>query len=89
MDKENLANLLRILKLIGGKFIIVEDEVPRYVLMGYDEFQELAAPAVEEKLAKRLKQIEAVNQQITHAQLLDLREEVIVEAPQEIRIEPL
>lgn len=91
MNEPDFQNLLRLTKLIGGKFIIVEDGVPRAVLMDYDEFQKLAAPKATEKIAER------INDVITKAQLFDLREEVMVEdagqllggAAEEIRIEPL
>lgn len=84
-----MNNLISLLKLVGGKFIIVEDGVPKAVLMDYDEFQRLAAPRATEKIADR------INEVITKAQLLDLREEVMVDdiplkdESGEIRIEPL
>lgn len=81
--------MLGVLKLIGGKFVIVEDGQPKAVLMSYDEFQELAAPAAAGRLVERLSKAEEVNELVTHAQLLDLREEVIADLPEEIRIEPL
>jgi hypothetical protein len=84
-----MDNLFRLLKLIGGKFIIVEDGKPSAVLMDYQEFQDLAVPEAASRLRKRLEQIERVNEQVTHAQLLDLREEVIQDLPDEIKIEPL
>lgn len=89
MKEDEFKNLLRLLKLIGGKFIIVEDGKPEVVLMSYEEFQDLAVPVYAGKLAERITQAETINEQITTAQLLDLREEVIAELPEEIRIEPL
>ena len=90
MEEKQFTNLLRILKLIGGKFIIVEDGRPRVVLMDYEEFQELAVPYYAGEIAERAARAEEVNQQITKAQLEDLREEVIVETIEpEIRVEPL
>ncbi|MDP3741613.1 MAG: hypothetical protein Q8R08_04820 [bacterium] len=98
MDTENLENLLRLIKLIGGKFIIVEDGKPSAVIMDYHEFEDLASPVYEGKLLDR---IEKVNEELTDAQLRDLREEVIAPWPAsladeeaenldpEIRIEPL
>jgi len=87
MNEPYLDNLFRILKLTGGKYIIVEDGVPKAVLMDYDEFQKLAMPQATEKIAER------INEVITRAQLLDLREEVVVpdapEAEENITIEPL
>ncbi len=89
MEQVHLENLFRLLKLVGGKFIIVEDNEPRAVLMSYDEFQEMALPGAVKKVAETASRVEEVNKQITTAQLLDLREEVIVDTPEEIRIEPL
>jgi hypothetical protein len=89
MDKETLENLLRLVKLIGGKFIIVEGGKPRAVLMSYEEFQDLVIPGIAKNLAEKLADVEKINEAVTRAQLLDLREEVIVESPEEIRIEPL
>ncbi len=88
MQESDFQNLLRLVKLLGGKFVIVEDGKPRAVLMNYEEFADLAAPKVASRLVD---QIERINEQITTAQLQDLREEVIVDLPQadEIRIEPL
>ena len=86
MDQTDFKNLLRLLKLIGGKFIIVEDGVPKAVLMDFKEFEDLAVPAYAGKLAQKLAAAEEVNQEITRAQLLDLREEVIQE---ELTVEPL
>ena len=87
MNEPYLDNLFRILKLTGGKYIIVEDGVPKAVLMDYDEFQKLAMPQATEKIAER------INEVITRAQLLDLREEVVVpdapEAEKNITIELL
>lgn len=92
MHKSYFEDLFRLLKLIGGKFIIVEDGKPRAVLMDFKEFEELAVPQVAGELVGRIKEIEEVNRQITTAQLLDLREEVIAEeldTEEKIRIEPL
>ena len=89
MDESKLNNLFRLLKLIGGKFIIVEDGKPRVVLMSYEEFSELALPGAARKVAEAASRIEEVNRQITTAQLLDLREEVIAPEPEDITIEPL
>ena len=86
MTQPDYENLIRLLKLIGGKFIIVEDGTPAVVLMDYREFESLAAPAQERKLTVK---IEEINKAITSAQLQDLREEVMVDLPEEIRIEPL
>lgn len=90
MNQGDFENLLRLLKLIGGKFIIVEEGKPKAVLMDYEEFQDLAVPVCAGKLISK---IEEINQKITEAQLQDLREEVIQEnLPEnfeEIRIEPL
>lgn len=96
MNSEELANLFRLAKLVGGKFIIVEDGKPSMVLLDYREFSELAAPAAASKVSG---QIERINRQITTAQLQDLREEVIAESfsllpdeaerEGEITIEPL
>lgn len=94
MSKPDFENLVRLLKLIGGKFIIVEDGKPTAVLMAYEEFENLAAPAYESELLDR---VERVNQEITRAQIRDLREEVIAEWPvsragegePELTIEPL
>lgn len=85
MQEEEFANLFRLLKLIGGRFIIVEDGKPLAVLMEYSEFQELALPKYAAELASK---IEEANKEITNAQLQDLREEVVVELP-DIRLEPL
>ena len=105
MEEDKFADILRILKLIGGKFIIVEDGEPRAVLMDYQEFQDLATPGITGKLVERISEIEDVNRQITKAQLKDMREEIISpeegilagntvsnfeeNASDEIRIEPL
>ena len=89
MHEGELNNLFRLLKLIGGKFILVEDGNPQAVLLSYDEFQEMALPGAIKKVAETASRIEDVNKQITTAQLLDLREEVIQDLPDEIKIEPL
>ncbi len=89
MHKSSFEDLIRLLKLIGGKFIIVEDGQPRAVLMSYEEFQDLALPYYAGKAASDLQKTEEVNRRITSAQLLDLREEVITDLPPEIKIEPL
>ena len=94
-----MDNLLRLLKLIGGKFIITDEQgSPRAVLMSYDEFSDLAAPGIEKSLMEKFAQAEKVNAEITKAQLQDLREEVVSPEPnfnleeagsEEITIEPL
>lgn len=89
MEYDELKNLAQIAKLIGGKFIIVEDGKPQFVLMSYEEFQELVIPQATRKLMEKVGEIEKINEAVTKAQLLDLREEVIVETPEEIRVEPL
>lgn len=101
MSEEKFKNILRLLRLVGGKFILVEDGQPQAVLMSYAEFSELAAPAAAGKLEERFASLaaaEEVNREITRAQLDDLREEVVVDLPTEvlqeadeteIRIEPL
>ena len=97
MEADKLADILRILKLIGGKFIIVEEGEPKVVLMDYQEFQDLAVPSIAGKLAERISEIEDVNKQITKAQLKDIREEVVLpeeamlaeNTVDEIRVEPL
>lgn len=86
MAQIDFENLFRLLKLIGGKFVIVEDGRPTAVLMDYQEFENLAAPVYEQKLVSKA---EEINKEITQAQLQDLREEVMVDLPEEIRIEPL
>lgn len=98
MQAKDFSNLLGLVKLIGGKYIIVEDGKPVAVLMDYKEFDNLVAPTVTAELAKRASRLgrleEDINQKITQAQISDLREEVISpdfvpEVPDEIRIEPL
>lgn len=68
------------------------------MLMSYQEFETLALPFYAGKIAERISKTEIVNQEITQAQLQDLREEVIAEMPDpearlaiepELRIEPL
>ena len=100
MTQPDLENLMRLAKLIGGKFIIVEDGKPAAVLMAYQEFENLAAGEYEIQL---LNKVERINAEITDAQLRDLREEVIAPIPgsledeadeweestEPIRIEPL
>ncbi|MBI4050442.1 MAG: hypothetical protein HY396_00480 [Candidatus Doudnabacteria bacterium] len=87
-NQSDFENLLRLVKLIGGKFVIVEDGEPKAVLMSYEEFEDFAAPRISEKLAEK---VERINRQITTAQLEDLREEVIADLPtlEKITIEPL
>lgn len=88
-------NILRILKLIGGKFIFFEDGKPTAVLMDYAEFEKLVEPAVIQKLVNKFAHVEAVNKEITKAQLQDLRDEMMEEViakdvvTQEIRVEPI
>lgn len=92
MHKTSFDDVLRLLKLTGGKYIFLEDGQPSAVLMTYQEFQDLAIPHYAGKLAEQLAEAEAVNREITSAQLEDLRAEVIAEDEQEknqIRIEPL
>lgn len=93
MNQDQLDNLVRLLKLIGGKFVIVEDGEPKLVLMNYDEFQEMAAPFYAAELSEKLASAELVNKEITRAQAEDLNgdlmEEVIAGDEDEIRIEPL
>jgi len=72
---------LGIIKLVGGKFIIVEDGKPSFVIMDYAEFSELASEKAVNYLQNRVagmeKLEETVNKEILHAQVQDLREEVI------------
>ena len=86
-----MDNILRILKLIGGKFIFMEDGKPKAVLMDYEEFEKLVEPLVTQKLVDKFEKIEAVNREITKAQMIDLRDEVIEEVISEdvIRLEPI
>ncbi|MBI4049857.1 MAG: hypothetical protein HY398_00215 [Candidatus Doudnabacteria bacterium] len=90
MNQNEYQNLLALLKITGGKYILVEDGQPKAVLMSYEEFSDLAVPRIAGELANRVEQI---NQEITHAQVLDLREEVIAEpdlpVAAEITVEPL
>ena len=90
MEKDQLNNLLRILKLTGGKFVIVEQGEPVAVLMSYKEFEDLTVPKIASELMEQLSRIEDINKQITSAQMVDLREEVIdKDNSEEIRIEPI
>ena len=89
MQQAEFENLIALLKLVGGKFVIVEEGKPRVVLMSYDEFSELASPHVAAKLAEKFQKIEEVNREITKSQLFDLRQEVIVDDTPEIKVEPL
>ena len=97
MQQDELNNLIILLKLIGGKFIIVEDGRPKTVIMSYDEFQELAAPFYAGKLAGRAAGAEIVNKKITSAQIQDLNDSLMEEVVQtqrmdsenDIRIEPI
>lgn len=86
MRQDSFDELFALLKLVGGKFIIVEEGRPRAVLLSYDEFKELAAPAYEARLVKKLNDAEIANREIMQAQLQDLREEVIAEG---FTVEPL
>ncbi len=98
MELKNLVNILR----FGGRFIIIDtDGNPKAVLMGYSEFEELMVDRVAGKLIDELKEVERVNEEITRAQLTDLREEVLKEdfvitqqtmtftPDPDIRVEPL
>jgi len=89
MQGQELENLLRLLRLIGGKFILVEEGKPFAVILSYDEFQNLAAPAAEHKVFSRLEAIENVNREVLTAQLLEGSAESDVEHPIELKIEPL
>ena len=105
MNDNKFAEIYRIQKLIGGKFVFIEDGEPKAVLLDYKEFQDLAVPSIAGKLAERISEIEDVNRQITKAQLKDMREEIVTpeegilagntvsnfeeNASDEIRIEPL
>ena len=89
MQGPELDNLLRLLKLIGGKFILVEDGKPHAVLLSYDEFQKLILPVAEEKVLGKLREIEEVNRQVLTAQLLEGGQDSEVEHPEEVKIEPL
>ncbi len=98
MNKNDFGDLFGILKLVGGKFIIIEDGKPRAVLMDYEEFSELVAPMAAKNLMDRFNRAEDVNREITRAQMQDLEEvrtdsqtakEEINEEIEEIRIEPL
>ncbi|MDP3993764.1 MAG: hypothetical protein U1C57_03540 [Candidatus Doudnabacteria bacterium] len=89
MDQDKLADILRILKLIGGKFIIVEEGEPKVVLMDYQEFQNLAVPSIAGKLAERISEIEDINKQITKAQLTADEGLLAENTVDEVRIEPL
>ena len=90
MNPGNLDNLFRIMKLTGGKYVIVEDGEVQAVMMPYKEFENLVSPKIEEKLVER------VNKIITQTQLTDeaadMIEEVMVnpfDQTDEITIEPL
>lgn len=81
MKGKDLENLLRVVKLVGGKFVLVEDGEPRAVIMSYKEFEELVVPKVAGELAQRVVSLEdSINQEITEAQL---------EEDDEIHVEPL
>ena len=88
--EEQFKNLLRILKLTGGKYIIVEDGVPKAVLMDYKDFEDLMVEKVAGDLVRDLSEIEEINKQITRAQLSELKDGVAADdRPETIRVEPL
>ncbi|OGE76727.1 MAG: hypothetical protein A3C85_02870 [Candidatus Doudnabacteria bacterium RIFCSPHIGHO2_02_FULL_48_21] len=101
MNDGQLKNLIQIAKLTGGKYIFFEDGKPAAVLMGYGDFEDLMVEKLAGKMAVDLKRVEAVNEQITRAQVEDLREQVMKEdfmiTPQtstfagnpDIRVEPI
>ncbi len=89
MRHGELKDLLRLLEVLGGKFVIVEEGKPVAVLLSFKEFENLAAAGLTQELALRLKKIEEINDLVTRAQLLDLPEEKEPQQPEEIRIEPL
>ena len=91
MNHDQLKNLLRIQKFVGGKFIIVEDGEPKAVLMDYHEFEDLVTPRVVDELKNRLNRIDDVNREITQVQLEEdgVNEEEEIDQAPEIRIEPL
>ena len=86
-----LKKITDILKLVGGKFLIVDENGdPKAVLMAYQDFEDMVSPKIEEKLVER------VNKIITQTQLTDaaadMIEEVMVnplDQTDEITIEPL
>lgn len=84
MEQASLNRLMELLKVTGGKFVIVEQGQPMAVLLGFDEFESLAMAQDMDGLA--------VNQEITNAMLDDeLKQQVILpeESDDDIRIEPL
>ena len=100
MTQEEQNNLIRLVKLVGGKFVIVEDGKPTAVVMSFQEFEDLVTPSVTAGLVERMSNLmdngtEEVNAEVTRAQLQDLREEVIdldfgqKQESDEITIEPL
>ena len=97
MNQEELNNLIRLVKLVGGKFVIVEDGKPTFVVMSYSEFEDIASVRVLGDLTERARKLAAtedlVNKQITEAQLADITGEVIIgDQPvieEKITIEPL
>lgn len=78
MDQKYIENLYHMLKLTGGKYVIVEDGEPKAVLMDYKEFEDLMLPTASDKLIDQLSKIEMINKQISRAQMDDLRDEVVV-----------
>ena len=68
-----MDNLLRLIKLIGGKFIITDEAgQPKAVLMSYKEFEDLVVPGIEKHLTDRfsdLARAEEINKVITSSQM--------------------
>lgn len=77
--KYDLNNLLHMLKLVGGTYVIVEDGNPRAVLMEYGKFEELVTPHAIDKIANQVSEIEKINKQITSAQQDELPDELLFE----------
>jgi len=76
--------------MIGGRFIIIDDSGnPKAVLMDYKEFENLMVEKVAGDLARNLAEVQEINQEITRAQMDDLKIEVENEETNRIRVEPL
>ena len=83
----------KLLQKTGGKYIIVEGNKPKYVIMGIEEYENLLGISNEKnpKDGKDLSEIERVNKEIEKVRLEEKRESDVEEMVnnQEMKAEEL
>lgn len=84
MDLKNLSVILDLLRLTGGKYIIVEKDKPTFVLMNFNEYQKICARNKIENYSKE-ELIKKINKDIAlwHAAQKEKEQNIISPSPKE------